>query len=77
MPDTLVEMGMVLGMFLPWVIASFVMVVGYFIAEAYVMGIGPVFAATEVSGNIFLVFGGIFSIFLSRLLRKRFNLLIL
>jgi len=56
-----------------WIIGSIVMVSGYFITEAYVMGLGPVSAAVEIPGNVFqVVFGGIISIPLSRVLRKSF-----
>lgn len=54
-----------------WIVGSFVMVSGYFIAEAYVMGLGPVSAAVEIPGNMFqVVFGGVISVPLSRVLRK-------
>jgi len=57
---------------LAWIIGSAIMVLGYFIAEAYVMGLGPFPAAVEVPGNIFqAVLGGIVGIPLSRVLRKR------
>jgi len=46
-------------------------VLGYFVAEAYVMGLGPVSAVVEVPGNVFqVVFGGVVGIPLSRALRK-------
>jgi len=47
------------------------MVLGYFVAEAYVMGLGPASVAVEIPGNIFqVVFGGVVGISLSRALRK-------
>lgn len=56
---------------LAWTAGSIVMVLGYFTAEAYIMGLGPASAAVEVPGNIFqVVFGGVVSIPLSRALRK-------
>ena len=56
---------------LAWVVSSSVMVSGYFLMEAYVMGIGPVSAFVEVPGNIFqVVFGGVIGLPLSRFLRK-------
>lgn len=56
---------------LAWIVGSVIMVLGYFIAEAYVMGLGPFSAIVEVPGNIFqMVLGGIVSIPLSRVLRK-------
>jgi uncharacterized membrane protein len=54
-----------------WVIGGAVMVTGYFVAEAYVMGLGPASAAGEVLFNIFqVVFRGAIGIPLSRVLRK-------
>ena len=54
-----------------WVVGSAVMVSGYFIVEAYVMGLGAVYAAVEFPFNIFQAsFGGAISIPLSRVLRK-------
>ena len=56
---------------LAWTAGSIVMVLGYFIAEAYIMGLGPASAAVEVPGNIFqVVFGGVIGIPLSRALRR-------
>jgi len=56
---------------LAWIVGSTVMVLGYFVAEAYVMGLGPVSAVVEVPGNVFqVVFGGVVGIPLSRTLRK-------
>lgn len=56
---------------LAWAAGSVVMVLGYFIVEAYIMGLGPAFAAIEIPGNIFqVVFGGLISIPISRILRK-------
>jgi len=56
---------------LAWITGSATMVLGYFVAEAYVMGLGPLSAAVEIPGNIFqVVLGGVVGIPLSRVLRK-------
>ena len=56
---------------LAWIIGSATMVLGYFVAEAYAMGLGPLSAAVEIPGNIFqVVLGGVVGIPLSRVLRK-------
>jgi len=56
---------------LAWIIGSATMVLGYFVAEAYVMGLEPLLAAVEIPGNIFqVVLGGVVGIPLSRVLRK-------
>ncbi len=53
------------------VIGGGVMVSGYFLAEAFLMGLGVVTASAEVVGNLFQVtFGGIVSIPLSKAVRK-------
>jgi uncharacterized membrane protein len=51
------------------------MVLGYFIAEAYILGLGIGAAATEVPGNVFQVVGGLIlampmSLALRRVLRE-------
>lgn len=59
---------------LAWIIGSATMVLGYFVAEAYVMGLGPLSAAVEIPGNIFQVaLGGVVGIPLSRVLRKHLS----
>ena len=58
--------------FLGWLVGAIVMVSGYFLAEAYIMGLGVPVALVEVPSNIVQVLSGaIVAIPLARGLRNR------
>lgn len=57
---------------LAWGAGSIIMIIGYFITEAYVMRLGTPSALIEVPGNSFqVIFGGIIGLPISRLIRRR------
>jgi len=57
---------------LGWGLGSIIMIMGYFIAEAYIMRLGLTIALVEVPGNFFQVaVGGLIGLPLSRLIRRR------
>lgn len=57
---------------LAWGTGSIIMIVGYFVVEAYIMRLGTPTALIEVPGNFFqVVFGGIIGLPLSLIIRKR------
>jgi uncharacterized membrane protein len=60
-----------------WLVGSLIMISGYFIGEAYIMQLGVAAALVEVPGNMSqVVVGGLIGIPLSRLIRKRLQLLL-
>jgi uncharacterized membrane protein len=57
---------------LAWGAGSMIVIAGYFIVEAYVLRLGTPAALIEIPGNFFqVVFGGVFGVPLSRLIRRR------
>ncbi|MBS7658961.1 MAG: ECF transporter S component [Candidatus Bathyarchaeia archaeon] len=55
-----------------WGVGASIMVIGYFIAESYIMKLGIAAALTEVPGNLFQAFfGGLIGIPTTIVLRKR------
>ncbi len=60
---------------LGWGLGSIIMIMGYFIVEAYIMRLGLTIALVEVPGNFFQVaVGGLIGLPLSRLIRRRMGL---
>lgn len=60
---------------LGWAAGATAMVLGYFVAEAYIMGFGVSVALIEVPANLLqVVFGGVVGIPIARALRKRLPL---
>ncbi|HID17442.1 TPA: ECF transporter S component [Candidatus Bathyarchaeota archaeon] len=60
---------------LAWGTGALTMVLGYFVSESYIMGLGIAAASVEVPGNLFqALFGGLIGIPVARTLRKKLGI---
>jgi uncharacterized membrane protein len=60
------------GLLTGWAVGGVVMVVGYFIAEAFLYGIGPAFGEAILVNSTQVVVGGLLSVLLVRAVRRAY-----